>query len=142
MTIHREILAARSMMSAAQRRAMGNKLAREVLAENMTAAHSLTEQCWKDMMDETLPIDKRMELRAEWRSLVALAADIAAKLAPYESPRLQSITVRRDDPYAAMTDAQLYTEMCRRAEALGVKLPAKPKLVNGTILDISPSKGG
>jgi len=135
-----EILGAKSMRDAASRKALGQKLAREVLADYMMSVQAITVQCWHDMMADNLDIEQRTALRAEWRRMATLGANIAAQLAPYESPRLQSITVRREDPYAAMTDLELYAEMRRRADILGVKLPEKPKLVAGTVLNQASAK--
>jgi len=118
-TIERERLAMEAMRSASSRKAMGLLLAREVLAEAMMATWGMAEECWKNKDEK-----RAMEF-------TVVAADIAAKLAPYESPRLESITVHKADPYAEMTDQQLYSELCRRAEDIGLVMPSTPKLIEG-----------
>lgn len=122
-TLERERLALAAMRSASNRKAMGQLMAREVLADAMMATWGMAEECWKN----------KDEARA--LQFTVVAADIAAKLAPYESPRLESVTIHKADPYSEMTDAQLYDEMKRRAEAIGLSVPEMPKLVEATVVD-------
>lgn len=119
LTVEREQLALDAMRSAANRKSMGLLLAREVLAEAMMATWGMAEECWKNKDEK-----RAMEF-------TVVAADIAAKLAPYESPRLQSILVHKADPYSEMTDAQLYAELCQRAREIGVSMPEAPRLIEG-----------
>lgn len=123
-TVERERLALDAMRSASQRKAMGQLLAREVLGEAMMATWGMAAKCWEN----------RDEKRA--MEFTVVAADIAAKLAPYESPRLESVTVHRADPFEAMTDVQVYEELKRRAADIGLVVPPKmPVLLEGDVVE-------
>lgn len=128
-TLEREELAKRALESASFRKSIGEKLAREVLAEAMMRLWSLSEQAWKD---------GDIKLSLEYTNTAVAYAD---KLAPYESPRLQSIAVHRADPFEAMSDDQLWSEYRKRAAAIGFATPERmPVLLNGTaqVLDQQP----
>lgn len=92
-------------------------LAREVLAECMNAL-------WTEAKISMIKDHKQNAY-----VYIMAAADVASKLAPYESPRLQSITVHRADPFAAMSDEQLWQELQVRAKDANILLPPKPVLI-------------
>lgn len=119
--LERERLALEAMRSASKRKAMGALMAREILAWGMMRFYHYAEEAEKH----------QDEKRA--KEYTALAVDAADKLAPYESPRLQSITVHKVDPFDAMSDQQLYLELKRRAREIGLALPDEPKLIEGVV---------
>ena len=117
--IERERLAFKAMYSASARKAMGQKMAREVLAECMIKWWTIADKAYeKGDPDEA-------------KEYSILAMDAATRLAPYESPRLQSITIHKPDPYAAMGEAQLWAELRQRAQDIGLVLPVEPVLIEG-----------
>ncbi len=119
----RERLAFKAMYSAAARKAMGQKLAREVLAECMIKWWTIADKAYeKGDPDEA-------------KEYSILAMDAATRLAPYESPRLQSITIHKPDPFAAMPEHQLWAELRKRAEDIGLTLPQEPVLIEGVAND-------
>jgi hypothetical protein len=117
LTIERERLAMAAMRSAAKRKAMGQMLAREVLSEAMIVMWEMAKKAWKNQDEERA---------AEY---TVRAADIASKLIGYESPKLQSVTVHRADPYAEMTEHQLWDELRQRARDIGLVMPETPVLI-------------
>lgn len=120
-TLERERLALEAMRSASKRKAMGEMLAREVLAWGMMRFYDVAEAAWANQ-DE-----------ARAKELTILAGDFAFKLAPYESPRLMSVQHHQADPYAEMTDMQLWSELRARAHALGLVMPEMPKLIDAVV---------
>jgi len=116
-TLERERLAMEAMRSAAKRKAMGAKLAGEVLAEAMMRMWDMAEAAWKNQ-DEHRATDYTMK-----------ASDIAAKLIGYESPKLESVTAHRAAPYAEMTEHQLWDELRHRARDIGLVMPETPVLI-------------
>ena len=113
-----ERLAIEAMTSGNARKAMGQKLAREVLAEAMMALWAKAEERRDDPARE-----------AEWRSYMMAAVEVAAKLAPNESPRLEAVTVQQADPFDHLTDQELYDDLCQRARELGMPAPRNPLLI-------------
>lgn len=101
------------------------RLAKDMLSEIGNAMHNYAMDKWNDPK-----IKKEDAMPA-----MLAAADILRYLAPYQSPRMQSVTVHRVDPYDGMSDDQLYSELCRRAQMLGVKLPSRPKLITGKVIE-------
>jgi hypothetical protein len=118
-SIERERIAFKGMFSAANRKAMGQKLAREVMAEIMHRWWTIADKAYAKGDED------------EAKAFSILALDAAAKLAPYESPRLQSITIHKPDPFAAMGEHQLWAELRQRAADIGLTLPAEPVLIEG-----------
>ena len=119
-TVERELLAKRAVAAAASRKAVGQKLAREVLAEAMMKLWGLAEQFFAEGKLEA------------WREHMLASVDVAHKLIPYESPRLENVTVHKADPFAAMSNEQLVRELIAAGHKLGIDV-RPPKLIQAIV---------
>lgn len=126
LTLERRRLALRAMEEASTKATrpgglarMRQQLAREVLADMMMALVEMAQKAQAEFAEAKIKW-------ADYLSIVKATADVAGMLAPYESPRLQSVTVTRSDPWDTMTDQELYQELRKRAAALKIAPPPAP----------------
>lgn len=63
--------------------------------------------------------------RAERRAVLLMekSGKYAAELAQYQSPRLAAVAIQPVNPYAGMSDAELFAEVRRKQEALRLEGP-------------------
>lgn len=117
----------------------------EIAAQVMAAAQagaSNGELMATDVMSRVMNIFWQAALTCREKNLIDQsftyakdAAIVAADLAKFQAPQLQSVTVARVDPYAGLNDAELFEELKRRAALVGlVPKGPPPKLIQGKIV--------